>query len=122
MTPAELKTATLRKLKVISSTDDASPEDFVLIGEKYESLHAILLTKSLVTWALDEDIPAKAVEAVKTMLAAFSADEFGVPEPRATILKGEGALNLPQASPAERLLRAVLAAKYVPNPVQAEYF
>lgn len=122
MTPSDLKTATLRKLKVIGSGQDANAADFALMGEKYEALHAILLAKSLVTWALDEDIPAKAVEAIKTMLAAFSADEFGVPEPRATILKGEGAVNLPQSSPAERLLRAVLAPKYVSSPVRSDYF
>lgn len=122
MTPSELKTATLRKLKVIASGEDANPEDFALMGEKYEAVHGILLAKSLVTWALDEDIPAKAVEPLKAILAAFSADEFGVPEPRASMLKGEGALNLPQSSPAERLLRAVLAPKYVSNVLRTTYF
>lgn len=107
---------------MIASDQDANAEDFALMGEKYEALHGILLAKSLVTWALIEDIPAKAVEPVKVMLAAFSADEFGVPEPRASILKGEGAINLPQSSPAERLLRAVLAPKYVSSPVRSDYF
>lgn len=122
MTPSDLKTATLRKLKVIDSVNAAQPEDFALMGEKYEAVHAILLSRHLVTWALDEDIPAKAVEPLKAILAAFSADDFGVPEPRATMLKGEGALNLPQSSPAERLLRAVLAPKYVSNSVRTQYF
>lgn len=122
MTPSELKTAALRKLKVVAAGADANAEDFALMGEKYEAVHGILLAKSLVTWALDEDIPVKAVEPLKAILAAFSADEFGVPEPRASILKGEGALNLPQSSPAERLLRAVLAPKYVSSPVRSDYF
>lgn len=122
MTPSDLKHAALRKLKVISASESATPEDFGLMGEKYTGLHAMLLRKSLVTWALAEDIPAEVEQPLIMMLAAFAADDFGVPEPRATILKSEGGLNLPAASPAERLLRAVTAPSRVSGPVRAEYF
>lgn len=123
MTPTDLKHATLRKLKVIAAGEAANSDDFSLMGEKYTGLHAMLLEMSLVTWALDEDIPVKAEQPVIFMLAALSADDFGVPEPRATVLKAEGGLKLPQASVAERQLRALLAPTPVSGSVQkARYY
>lgn len=122
MTPTELKLAALRELKVIAAGQDADAGDFALMGEKYTALHAMLLTKELVTWSLTEDVPAKAQEPVKMMLAAFAADEFGVPEPRLGQLMALGGFNLPQTSLAERQLRSVLAAKYVSHPVRTTYY
>lgn len=123
MTPTDLKIATLRKLKVIASGELANSDDLALMTEKYEGLHAMLLEMSLVTWALTEDIPTKAEQPVIFMLAALSADDFGVPEPRASVLKVEGGLKLPQASVAERQLRALLAPTPVSGtPQRATYY
>lgn len=122
MTTTELKLAALRKLKVIGSGEPANSADFALMGEQYEALHAMLLEKSLVTWALDEDIPAKVRQPVIAMLAALSAEEFGVPQPRLGSLILEGGLDLPQASLAERQLRKALAGNYVSHPLRTQYF
>lgn len=123
MTATELKLATLRKLRVLAAGEDADPDDFALMGEKYVGLHAMLVEMSLVTWALSEDIPRKAEQPVISMLAAMTADDFGVAEPRASVLKAEGLLKLPQASVAERQLRGLLAPTPVSGSVQrAQYF
>lgn len=123
MTPTDLKYATLRKLKVIAAGETPNSEDFNLMTEKYLGLHAMLLEMGLVTWALTEDIPVKAEQPVIFMLAALAADEFGVPDPRASLLKAEGGLKLPQASIAERQLRALLAPAPISGSRQrATYF
>lgn len=122
MTPSELKLAALRELKVISAGQDADPDDFALMGEKYTALHAMLLTDELVTWAITEDVPAKAQEPVKMMLAAFAAGDFGVPEPRLGQLMTLGGFNLPQTSLAERQLRKALASKYVSHSLRTTYY
>ncbi len=56
------------------------------------------------------------------MLAAISADEFGVGEPRYTRLIVLGALGNNPASLAEKQLRAVLAPAYVPHSVSTTSF
>jgi hypothetical protein len=122
VTPTDLKLAVLRKLKVIASGEEATSDDLALMTEKYNGLHAMLLSEELLIWALTEDIPAKCEEPVITMLAAHSADGFGVPEPRSSQLKAEGLLGLPAASPAERLLRKLLAPKHVNSTLKTEYF
>lgn len=123
MTAAELKLATLRKLRVLAAGETADADDVTLMDEKYTGLHAMLLEMGLVTWALSEDIPPKAEQPVISMLAAMTVDDFGVSEPRASVLKAEGMLKLPQASIAERQLRGLLAPTPVAGTVQrAQYF
>ena len=122
MTPADLKTETLRRLKVVPGGGDAGAEDTVTIGGYYVRLHSMLLAKSLVTWALSEAVPPACEEPIIAMLAAMACDEFGVPESRAKRLKAEGRLDLAPASIAERQLRKALATGYVPHPVVSEYF
>lgn len=122
MTPTDLKIATLKKLKVIASGESANSDDMALMGQKYTGLHAMLLERSMVIWALTEDIPEKAEQPLIMMLAALSADDFGVPEPRATRLKAEGDLDLKQPSVAERMLRKVIAPAHIDSTLRTEYF
>ncbi len=122
MTPAELKAATLAKLKVVPAGSTASAEDNTTIGDYYTRLHAMLVAKGLVEWALTEDIPERCAYPVMCMLAAMAADEFGVPDGRATELKIEGLLDMSPVSLAERQLRKALARPYVTHPVVSEYY
>jgi len=56
------------------------------------------------------------------ILAAHSAEDFFVPEPRKTTLKTEGLLDLPNPSLAERMLVKRNSGAYVSTPAQPEYF
>jgi len=122
VTPTELKTAALVRLAALPAGEAADPDDFATMTTKYASLHALLLTKELVTWALTESIPVKAQEPVIAMLAAMSVNEFTVPEPRKSQLIAEGALDMPTPSLAERQLRKALARRYVSTRLRATYF
>lgn len=122
MTPAELKSAALKRLQVTPVGESDNADDTAQITERYTGLHALLLTKNLVTWALAESIPSKAQEPMVAMLAAFSVNEFSIPPQRKAQLIAEGALDLPQPSLAERQLRKALAQPYVSTALRTTYF
>jgi len=122
MTPSALMTATARHLRVLGRGATLGPDDHAILTAKYASLHAMLLEKRLVSWALTESIPTSCDEPVMRMLAAMSADEFGVAEPRYTRLIVLGALGANPASLAEKQLRAALAPAHVEGSVVTTYF
>lgn len=122
MTPTELKTAALQRLRVLESGENPDPDDFQLIGTRYDGLHALLLFKQLSIWALNEDIPGKCQEPVISMLAALAVNDFPVSPQRKSDLIAQGALDLPTMSLAERQLRKALARPYIPTPQRSEYF
>jgi len=126
MTPAQLKSAVLKKLQKTAAGDTDAPDDVAILTEKYDALHAMLLDDELVIWSLTENIPKKAELPLIAMLAAFAANEFNVPDPRYSRLQIEGQFNLPAnvggPSLAERQLRKALSADYVSSPLVSEYF
>lgn len=122
MTLTEMRTAVLQRLHALDVGSSPSPEDGDLVGDKYTALHAMLLSRNLVTWAVTEDIPAKVQDPVVAMVAALCINEFAVQEPRRSQLLSEGALDLPMASLAERQLRKSLASTYVSTPQRATYY
>lgn len=122
MTPTELKTAALQRLQVLESGENPDPDDFLLIGTRYNGLHALLLFKQLAVWALNEDIPAKCQEPVISMLAALAVNDFGVSPQRKQDLIAQGGLDLPSMSLAERQLRKALANRYISTTQKSEYF
>lgn len=122
MTPAELRRAALQECSVLATGESAEPEDDALCVEKYATLYDMLLSKHLVSWGLDEDVPAFADQALTMMLAAYIAPAFGVTGARLEGLRAGGAIGLPQPSLAERMLRQQLAKSYVPSPAKSEYF
>lgn len=122
MTPTELKIAALVRLQVAGSGEDVDPDDFALMGTKYTALHAALLKKRLVTWAVTESIPIEAQEPVAAMIAAMSVNEFSIPEARKAALVAEGALDLPNPSLAERQLRKALSQPYVSTRLRTTYY
>lgn len=122
MTPLALKTATLRKLGVISPGMPVSSDDMDVVTEKYAGLHAALIQRNTVTWALTEDIPSEAEQPVIDLLAARLVDDFGTSEPRASIIRALGALFADPMSPAERQLRSAINEDYVHSPLETDYY
>lgn len=126
MTPTQLKQRVLEKLTVLAAGENPNIEDATLVGDRYASLHDMLITDALVNWTLTEDVPAWAESAIVMMVAAASADEFGVPEPAKSEIKREGVYGLPSnlggPSLAEKQLRSQSARNFVYYPQASEYF
>lgn len=122
MTPANLRIAAARKLRILADGGTLGAEADNKLTDKYTSLHAMLLAENLVTWAFTENIPPKAEQPVIAMLAALSVDEFGVSGQRRAELLLMGALHMTPVSLAERQLRKALAPRSVSQPVPTEYF
>jgi hypothetical protein len=122
MTPLEVKTAALREIGAVSFNETAPAEEYAAAGEKYELLHAMLLEQNLATWALTEDIPDKCSMPVVWMLANLLTSTLGASEADVMKYQALGSLNASQLSLAERQLRRIVAADYVPQTATAEYF
>ena len=122
MTPAQLKSAVLAHLQVTPAGGADAADDVAVLTEKYAGLHQMLLTKSLVKWAIGEDIPEEAELPMVAMLSAFAANEFHIPDPRYTRLQLEGGLDLQPPSLAERQLRKVISENFIFSPLRTEYF
>jgi len=119
MTLVQLWRRTLEKLQVVAAGEAAAAEDIQLIAAKYVSVWNQLKSRSLVSWAVDEEVPDEAAEALIKMLAYASSGEFDEnPEDYAL----EGAIGLPRPSIAEQDLRQLHARDYVSEPAQSEYF
>lgn len=115
MTLAELRNAALKEAGILASGESAEPEDDQLVAGKYASLHDMLLTENLVTWAASEDVPEFAEQPLTAMLAALIAPAFGIVGQRLADLR------LGYAG-GERMLRRQMAKHYVSQPVKTEYF
>ena len=122
MTPQELQFAALRETGVVAHDEVPSAEQGVLAEQRYANLHAMLLHENLATWAVDEDIPDKAAQPMIWMLAFLCGPILGVSGERVSELASLGAFSVTPMSLGERQLRRVMAADYVPQTSQAEYF
>jgi len=122
MTLNELYRKTLERLQVAADGEPAQPEDIATVRKNYEAVFEVLYAKGLADWDASEDIPPDAGFAMSLVMAAYCAEDFFIPEPRKSTLKAEGYLDLPQASPAERMLTKRVSSKYISQPVQVEYF
>lgn len=110
------------KLGILRAEETLSAEDGDLIGDMYAALHDQLLSEGLVTWGVTESLPTWAAPIIVDMLASMLVDQFGLEEPRRSMLRAEGILGNAPASPAERKLRRQLAMPYVPSVTYGEYF
>ena len=123
MTVTELKRRVLEKLQVIAAGEEPNYDDATVVGNRYLSLHDMLITEGLINWTNDESIPAWAEEPIASMVAAFTASDFGIPQQRWALLQQEGALNLPGGpSMAEKQLRTQTARAFIYSPQATEYF
>lgn len=124
MTPQELQFTALRETGVVAADEVPSAEQGVYVAERYRMLHSMLLAKGLAPWALAEDIPDKFAMPVVWMLAFLcaSGEALGVAPSIRSDLATLGALGSTPLSVGERQLRQMVAAEYVSQPAQAEYF
>ncbi len=126
MTLTQLKQRVLEKLGVLASGESPAIADTTIVGDRYASLHDMLVTDGLVNWTPTEDVPTWAEEPIVLMAAASSASELRVPLARQAEIKRDGQYNLPasQGGPslAERQLRSQASRNFVYYPQATEYF
>jgi hypothetical protein len=122
MTRDELYQAVLRELGIVA-LDEVSPAEYAqFVAGRYAGLHAQLVGLGLMPWLVDEDIPTKFQQPVIWLLAFVCMDGFGVPTERRMELASLGAFGASTPSLAERQLRALVSAEYVPQVQPSEYF
>lgn len=119
---ADLYQQTAIKLELVRAEQNVSAEDGAIIARYYLALHDQLLSEGLVTWKNDEAVPDWSAPIIVDMLAAMLVDEFGLEEPRRSIVKMEGVLSNNPVSPAERKLRRQVAQPYISSPIRTEDF
>lgn len=119
MTLQDLKYHVLLKLGVVAAGDPVSPDDGATVELRYRSLHSLLEVEELTTWNVVEDIPEEFELPIVSMTAAECANDFANTDPAIQLA---GKFGLPQASPAERTLRRLMATTYVSTPAKSEYF
>lgn len=126
MTVTELRRKALEKLQVVAAGEPVHASDGVLVGEKYEALHDILLQDNLVDWVVTDEIPAAYGQIMVSMLAAECVDEFYCPPDLKAKLLVDGKYDLPVSgggpSIAERRLRKLAAPGFNGAPAQPDYF
>lgn len=119
MTLVDLYRQVLERLQVAAAGESDEPEDVQVVRERYPLLYDMLLTKGLVAWGANADVPAFAALPVIDMLAYQCAGAFGK-DPG--LYAAQGALDLPTQSIAERQLRIQLAKHVIPCTQRTEYF
>lgn len=122
VTLADLYQRTGAKLGILRADESLAAHDGALIAATYASLHDQLLSEGLMTWGVTEAVPEWAAPIMVDCMASLLVDQFGIEEPRRTLLRTEGVLGHSPVSPAERKLRRQLSLPYVASPMPAEYF
>jgi len=122
VSPEHLKQAALEKLGVVPAGGPYPADDVEKVTQKYEALHAELREIFQLPWWITEDIPENVEEHVISMLAFRSAADFGVPDPRYTRLRREGALGDTPQSLAEQRMRQILVPPFISKPIKTEFF
>lgn len=122
MTLTELKTQVLQHLGVLATSTNPNADDAAIVATKYAALYEMLLTKDLVSWAVDDDVPDEAGQPIIMMLSYLCAPTFGIVGADYDRLRGEGALDIKPISLAEKQLRIQNVQKYVSSSAQPDYF
>lgn len=122
MNTTTLKRKVLEKLQVIANGEPVNAADGVLVQDKYQDLHEILLQSDLVEWVVSEDIPDAYGNIVVALVAAECVDEFHCPDGLKVKILLEGKYNAAPASFAERQLRKLAARGPNDEPAESEYF
>lgn len=126
MTVTELRRKALEKLQVIAAGEPVQASDGLLVQEKFEALHDILLQDNLIDWVVTDEIPTAYGQIMVTMLAAECVAEFYAPADLKAAIIGEGKYDLPVAlggpSIAERRLRKLAAPGFNGEPAKPEYY
>jgi hypothetical protein len=78
LTPNELATRVLHKLKVLDPSQAASASKLAKALEKLSAAHYALRSQGLVRWTL-QDVPEEVQEAYVMLAASLAADDYGAP-------------------------------------------
>lgn len=116
------QTRVAQRLSILAVGQVLPADDAVLIQGAYESLVHELGEHGLSWWNADEAVPDEFADPLVGMTAANLVDDFTIPEPRRTQLIVAGAFGLPQASIAERRLRALARAAKVDEPTEIDFY
>lgn len=122
MTLTQLKTRVLQRLGVLAAGEPSNADDAAIVETRYREIHDTLLVMDLASWAVEEDIPDNLATAMRMIVAYHCAGEFGITGQLKGELAVEGALNAPQPSLGERMLRKQQAQSYANEPAQPDYF
>jgi hypothetical protein len=122
MTLTDLYTAALQEIGVLASGEVAEADDRDKVREKYIGLYALLESKDWVEWGEEDEIPSWAEIPVTYMLAFLCAPAFGISGQKRIELGALGALDSPQPSIAERMMRKQMSKRYYSQTSRTEYF
>lgn len=111
-----------QRLGIVRAAEPLSAEDAELIRSAYVSLWAELEDASLVDWSVNDPVPDRVSEIVIGMTAARLVDEFGVEEPRRSLLVMQQAFGLPVTGEYERRLRRLVPPPFDGEVAVNEYF
>jgi hypothetical protein len=122
MTPTELRRKVLEKLQVVAAGEPVHAADGLVVKDKYERLHEVLLLDDLIEWGVAEDIPEEYERVMIDMIAAECVSEFYCPPQLAGAIVAEGKFDNTPPSLAERRLRKLSAPGFNGDPAQPDYF
>ena len=122
-TKQTIRNRVLRRLKALPAGQTAEPEDAQIVEDAYDSLHAYLTEREVITWGSTDDIPLEAEESIVKLVADAIADEFlSKADENFRIRLGLQAYGSDGNSGAFGDLQRLAAVPYVPTTIEAEYF
>lgn len=109
-----VKAKALRKLGILGVGQDMTGDQDAQATTAYNSVYDRLLSKDLVAWAKESDIPDEHVEPISSILSFELANEYGVSDSRWQRLQYA-------ALQAEPQLRRSIYPQYVPTTEAVDY-
>lgn len=106
----QLQTRVAKRLQLITESESLPAEYADDIQDALRSVQAQLSALRIGAFDVESGIDDAYVDAFVDLTGAELADEFGLPEPRRSLLKAQ-ALGLPGRSPAERKMRALFPSR-----------
>ena len=122
MTLATFYIRVLRELGVVPPGGVAEAEDRQRVVDIYPQIHAMLRARGLGRWGVLEAIPEEYAIPVIKITAYQLTSDFAVDQTKYALLRQDGEIDATPISQAERTLRKMQAAEYVPSRLASEYF
>ena len=114
-TKAQVRNKALKKVRALEEGESPTNEVIADVEGVMVELHAFLQDKNAVTWDSDENIPTAAVRPFVSIIAAETADDFGVDEMRDQRLQKEREISM------KRLIN-LASPDYVYTEIEADYY
>jgi hypothetical protein len=122
-TKQTIRNRVLRRLKALPAGQTADSEDAQIVEDAYDSLHAYLTERDVITWGSTDDIPLEAEEPIIKLVADSIADEFlSKADENFRIRLGIQAYGLDGSGGAFGDLQRLSAVDYIPQAIEADYF